>query len=68
MISFLTSTYHDIGIFSFHFAAIIVFLWPHGVLFTNLQKTQHNEIQEKAQLIRVNESYITTDALADRCC
>ena len=28
--------YHDIGIFSFHFAAIIVFLWPHGVLFNNL--------------------------------
>jgi hypothetical protein len=28
--------YHDIGIFSFHFAAIIVFLWPNGVLFNNL--------------------------------
>jgi len=43
--------YHDIGTFSFQFAAIIVFLWPHGVLFNNLYKknTKHTEIQEKAQ-------------------
>lgn len=30
--------YHDISNFSFHFAAIILFLWPHGVLFNNLIK------------------------------
>jgi len=30
---FFLNIYHDIGIFSFHFAAIIAFLWPHGVLF-----------------------------------
>jgi len=35
---FLLNIYHDIGIFSFHFAAIIVFLWPHGVLFNYLLK------------------------------
>ena len=54
---FFPNIYHDIGIFSFHFAAIITFLWPHGVLF-----------KEKAQWIRVNKSYTATDALAYRCC
>jgi hypothetical protein len=47
---FFLNIYHDTGIFSFHFAAIIAFLWCHGVLFNNLYKnTKHTEIQEKAQ-------------------
>jgi hypothetical protein len=32
---FFLNIYRDIGVFSFHFA-IIVFLWPHDVLFNNL--------------------------------
>ena len=67
MISFLKS----IMILVFFLFALLLSLSFFGPVVSYLiiykKNTKHTEIQEKAQWIRVNESYTATDALADRC-